>query len=133
MAEAVRPHGREWVSKPFAEPPPKNPMKRRPVTLYKAQAWLLGRLAQGPVRVSDLRREADTQGISWRTMRRAFKLENIESRQITNMDDPWNTTWYRVWTLPGWEEARDRACAEKRRAAARRLEAAAHGRLSMLR
>ena len=56
--------------------------------LEEAKDFLLAELALGPVPVADLRRAADANGISWRTVERAKKLLGVEARRISSTSSP---------------------------------------------
>jgi hypothetical protein len=56
--------------------------------LEEAKDYLLGELAGGPVPVGDLRRGADANGISWRTVERAKKLLGVEARRVSTAGTP---------------------------------------------
>jgi len=56
--------------------------------LEEAKDYLLGELAGGPVPVADLRRGAEANGISWRTVERAKKLLGVEARRISSATGP---------------------------------------------
>jgi hypothetical protein len=56
--------------------------------LEQAKEFLLGELALGPVAVVDLKRGADANGISWRTVERAKKLLGVEARRISSASAP---------------------------------------------
>jgi hypothetical protein len=57
-------------------------------TIEEAKDYLLGELALGPVPVADLRRGAEANGLSWRTVERAKKLLGIEARRISGAGSP---------------------------------------------
>jgi hypothetical protein len=57
-------------------------------TLEEAKDYLLGELVGGPVPVNDLRRGAEANGISWRTVERAKKLLGVEARRISSAGTP---------------------------------------------
>jgi hypothetical protein len=56
--------------------------------LEQAKEYLLEELALGPVAVSDLRRGAEANGISWPTIERAKKLLGVEARRISTAGSP---------------------------------------------
>jgi len=58
--------------------------------------WLKERLAKSPHKASDIREEAEVQGISYGTLRRAFReIEGIAVRKGTFPIFDW------YWSLPG--------------------------------
>ena len=61
----------------------------------EASEFLQSRLAGGPVLADDLRDEAEANGISWRTLRRAKKELNIEANKERG-----STRGKWLWTLP---------------------------------
>jgi putative DNA primase/helicase len=54
----------------------------------EAKDYLNGELAGGPVPVADLRRGAEANGLSWRTVERAKKLLGVEARRISSAGSP---------------------------------------------
>jgi hypothetical protein len=56
--------------------------------LEDAREFLLGELIGGPVPVSALRRGAEANAISWRTVERAKKLLGVEARRISGAGAP---------------------------------------------
>lgn len=56
--------------------------------LEEAKTFLLAELVLGPVAVSDLRRGADANGLSWRTVERAKKLLGVEARRFSAAGSP---------------------------------------------
>jgi hypothetical protein len=56
--------------------------------LEESKDYLLGELAGGPVPVADLRRGAEANGLSWRTVERAKKLLGVEARRISGGGSP---------------------------------------------
>jgi putative DNA primase/helicase len=58
-----------------------------------AAQWLAGILGEGPVAVSELRREAEAAGYSWATVRRAHNELDVTAEK-TGYDDGW------AWRLP---------------------------------
>jgi hypothetical protein len=56
--------------------------------LEQTKEFLLGELALGPVGVTDLRRGAEANGLSWRTLERAKKLLGIEARRVSSANSP---------------------------------------------
>jgi AAA domain/Bifunctional DNA primase/polymerase, N-terminal len=56
--------------------------------LDEAKHFLLRELVGGPVAVSDLRRGAEANGISWPTLERAKKLLGVEARRISTQGAP---------------------------------------------
>jgi putative DNA primase/helicase len=59
--------------------------------LDQAKDFLLGELALGPVAVTDLRKGAEANGISWRTVERSKKLLGVEARRISTASAPRGT------------------------------------------
>ena len=68
-----------------------------PVALTEAVEWLRRQLADGPVRIDELKESAEKAGVSWRTANRARRELGIQSRK------PIRGAWQ--WSLP--EESRD--------------------------
>ena len=56
--------------------------------LDQAKDYLLGELALGPVPVAELRRGAEANALSWRTVERAKKLLGVEARRISSSRSP---------------------------------------------
>jgi hypothetical protein len=62
---------------------------------HEASEFLQSRLAGGPVMADDLKEEAEANGISWRTLKRAKKKLNIETKK-----EKGNTRGKWFWSLP---------------------------------
>jgi putative DNA primase/helicase len=56
--------------------------------LDQAKEFLFGELVLGPVSVTDLKRGAEANGISWRTVERAKKLLAVEARRVSSSSSP---------------------------------------------
>jgi hypothetical protein len=52
-------------------------------TLAKAETWLRNLLQNGPVPQTHIEREADREGLSWRTVRRAKKTLEVKSKKAS--------------------------------------------------
>jgi RecA/RadA recombinase len=62
----------------------------------QAKSWLRQRLSTGPCAVKEIQTEADANGFSRGTLRRAFR--DLEGKAIRESPHP-NSTWF--WQLPG--------------------------------
>jgi AAA domain/Bifunctional DNA primase/polymerase, N-terminal/Primase C terminal 1 (PriCT-1) len=56
--------------------------------IEEAKDYLYGELVGGPVPVADLRRGAEANGLSWRTVERAKKLLGVEARRVSSASSP---------------------------------------------
>jgi AAA domain len=56
--------------------------------IEEAKDYLYGELVGGPVPVADLRRGAEANGLSWRTVERAKKLLGVDARRVSSASSP---------------------------------------------